>query len=271
MATQQNNGMRWVLIQQPNGQLQSTNCQCDNNANLVRANGNPANFRAPQNAQDAARLGYAVLSPQAFKQAVQSSLANPGLANQYGLVDVPGQGATGVSRTEKPGGFGASGVTYTIVYKNDNGGAVLDRGLIGDWPGTYAISQGLVPVAGSTMTISGSAGTLSQSHLTARMLARPIRVSSMQIRATTNDFFTGNNVFYFDTTTNPQSGTVTHVLPLSALVTPEQYNSTIQIYPVPELLDGTNGLRFNLAIGMVITVTLTIVSEGKAHSMVLFD
>ena len=264
--------MKWILVQTPNG-LKSTGCACNDQGQVIANNGRQGYLPSLSgvSVETAKQRGYAVLSQTAYAQALASKAQNPVLANQYQNVDVPGAGAVAVGRVETPGGYGASGVTYSVIFDNDNSNPVNDYKIFGDWPGTYAISQGLVPVSGSTLTIGGSAGALSLSHLTNRSLARPFRVSQLQLEAKSSTFYNSNPILYFDTTTNPQSGTVTRQLQLSSLIGPNQFRPEIQFYDVSELFDGTNGLRFNIPAGEYVTATFTVVSENSIHTMKQFS
>lgn len=263
----------WIVVQTPQG-LRSTGCACDTSTGqITRTDGKQGYLAglAGLTPSAARQRGMVVLSNEAYAQALAAKAANPALANPYGAVDVPGAGISAVGRAETPGNFSGTGLTYSIIFTNNQVGAVNTYRIFGDWPGTYAIAQGLVPVVGDTLVIGGSAATLSLSHLTLRAQARPFRVSQLQLQALSGSFFTSNPILYFDTTTSPQSGVMTNQLGLSALLSPNQFNDKIQIYDVSQLFDGVNGLRFNIPAGEVVTATFSVVSESSIHNMKLFN
>lgn len=260
--------MAYILVPVGN-KLVPSGCKCENGVikQVSQFGQIPAGFNTSMTTNVAVQKGFSIMTAEALKQAIATNVQNPVVANQFQSVDVPGRGAVDIARVETPGAFGAAGTTYSIIFKNDNANPVNSYKIFGDWPGTYAIAQNLVPVPGDTMTINGSAGTLSLSHLTNRSEARPFRVSQLQLEALNSSFYSSNPLLYFDTLPNPQSGVITKQLGLSALLSPLQFNPKIQIYEVPELFDGTNGIRFNIPAGEVVTATFTITSESKVHSM----
>lgn len=255
------------------GMIVPSGCKCNSDGTGLRYVGIPRNVAPMTNAQArAAGIGI-LMTPGQIADALATATSGNGslLASQFQATDTPGRGANAISRAEKPGGISGAGTTYTIIFKNDNALAVSDYRIFGDVTGTYTIAQSLVPTPGSTLTIDGSAGTLSLSHLTSRAAYRPIKVSYIQIRSVNDDYFTQNPVTYFDTEPNPRSGVTQQLLGLSTLVSPEQYHPNIQFYSVPEMFDGVNGLRVNVPIDEVVTMTFSIASESRARLMNLLD
>lgn len=231
--------------------------------------GMPQRALAPMSMQLAASRGYATLNPSQLADALASQTGGNGslVASQYQATDVPGKGPASLSRAEMPGGIEGGGTTYTIILTNTAGGAVNDYRIFGDWAGTYALAQSLVPTPGSVLVVGGDAGTLSLSHLTNRALGRAIRVASMQIQALNSSYFTGNNIKYFNTTPNPQDNVEQKLLSLNTLVNADQFNPNIQTYNTSEMYDGINGLYIKVPALEKVTITMTIISESRTRSM----
>jgi len=255
---------QYVGIAQQNGMVTPSGCCMDCTTGRVRYIGTPASF-APQNARSFTARGGIIMSPAQIADALAVKSGENGglLSSQYQATDVPGRGATEISRAEMPGGISANGSTYTVILDNTQALSVDDYKIFGDIAGTYAIAQSLGPVAGSTLVVSGSAGALSLSHLTSRAAYRSIKIQSMQIKSLTEAYFTGQPIKYFNTTPNPQDNITQKLLSLSTLVQATQYNPTIQTYETAELYDGINGLRINVPRLEKVTITMTIVSEGQ--------
>ncbi len=263
----------WVLVPGQNGQLQQTGCLCDRHGNITPTGKMSQNFNGNMSPSVARQKGYTVLNAQQLSQALQVKSGQSGdlVSSQFIATDVPNVGPVALSRMETPGGINGAGVTYTIILDNTQPLSVADYKLFGDIAGTYQIAQNLVPTPGSTLVVGGSAGTASLTHLTQRAGFRPFKITSMQIKALNENYFTQQPISYFNTTPSPKSGVDTHQLGLSALLNADQNNPTIQTYDVSELYDGINGLRFDVPRLEYLVITLTIVSESSAHSMSLLS
>lgn len=218
------------------------------------------------------RQGNILLSTAAWADlyAQQVNAGASGLNNTYGLADQPGRGASDVVRTAVPGSpVGIPTSTYTVKFDNTGGGATADTRYLGDWAQSWQLKNP-PPAASPGLTISGSYGANSVSHLTQRMANAALAVKSIQVIANNQDYYGSNSLAYIDTKPNGSNPTF---LPydLATLVNAEQYNPTIQSVDTPILFDGISALQVNIPANRIVTLNLEIISEGRGRSMLLLN